>query len=326
MTDPLPKRGYFCMECGAPRAEDTTYCTVCGRAFDRLGGTVRQAPALVPATTRMPAPAYVPTSAPSPGRRRPGWPLVVVIAAVAIVGGAAGAGAMLLVAAKSENGRPAASAPAQAAPTGNTDPAATAGTEPARPAPLDPSAGAAQQESSQVSQQESAPPSVPLPAATAATVPTAPTTPGAPGRDCALYARYGNARFGFSFRYPACFTAGAEPANGDGLEFASPDGDVVVTVWGSNGYAGTRNEVRNREVAQKQSEGATVTYENRGSSNVVLSGYLSSGDIYYEAIWVGPGSVAAMYWTYPASRKAEASVWVTEGYRSFVPGDLSHAH
>ncbi|MDR0284414.1 MAG: hypothetical protein LBI33_05920 [Propionibacteriaceae bacterium] len=172
----------------------------------------------------------------------------------------------------------------------------------------------------------------PTPTPTPAPRPTPTPTPApspAPARPPAgvTYSTYQNPHFGFTFDYPSYFVVGAEPANGDGLTFASPAGTVSVTVWGTNNVLGqTTQDVWNEAMVSAAQSGSTVTYDHKGSSNVVVSGTTADGLIFYRSAWVGPGSIVTMLWYYPADQNSIVADWVTKAYSSMSPGDLSIGH
>jgi hypothetical protein len=54
----------------------------------------------------------------------------------------------------------------------------------------------------------------------------------------AEYKTYVNDRFGYSVNYPDIFESSREPDNGDGIEFASDDGEYTLTIWGGYNVLG----------------------------------------------------------------------------------------
>ncbi len=74
--------------------------------------------------------------------------------------------------------------------------------------------------------------------------PTTPTTAAAGG-----YQTYTNRRFGYTVQIPANFTPGDPPANGDGLEFSSPDRSASVSLAGEHNAL---NQTVDNEYAQAQ--------------------------------------------------------------------------
>jgi hypothetical protein len=52
------------------------------------------------------------------------------------------------------------------------------------------------------------------------------------------YETYVNDRFGYSVNYPDIFDRSREPDNGDGVEFASADGEYGLTIWGGYNVLG----------------------------------------------------------------------------------------
>jgi hypothetical protein len=54
----------------------------------------------------------------------------------------------------------------------------------------------------------------------------------------AEYKTYVNDRFGFSVNYPDIFDTSREPDNGDGISFASDDGEYTLEIWGGYNILG----------------------------------------------------------------------------------------
>ena len=95
------------------------------------------------------------------------------------------------------------------------------------------------------------------------------------------YEKWVNYRFGIHFDLPSGMTPGMEPANGDGRDFKTSDGAVVVTVSGEN-------NAMFRTVKQQMTfslsfapKPVVVTYRRVTKTWYVCSGY-SGGKIFYE--------------------------------------------
>ena len=67
-----------------------------------------------------------------------------------------------------------------------------------------------------------------------------------------------------------------------------------------------------------------VVYDNISGNVVTLSGYKNSGrTIVYQRDVVGPGAIDTLYWSYPASQKAQWDAAVTLTGQTFQPGDVT---
>ena len=125
-------------------------------------------------------------------------------------------------------------------------------------------------------------------------------TPAAAGP---AYKRYVNARFGVTADRPADWTPGAEPENGDGLKFTSPDGKAVVTISGSLHAFDSVKEYLDIVAEEK---GAAVTLEKRGSRSLVQSGRRGDMIFYKKSLLTCKDQVwNNLVIEYPAARKAE---------------------
>ena len=93
------------------------------------------------------------------------------------------------------------------------------------------------------------------------------------------YKTYINARFLFSIDYPADFTVGEPPNNGDGRRFSGKNAEFVVS-----GHWVLEDIYENIEkyYLQKKEWKHTVTYERLTDKWFVLSGYDENGNIFYE--------------------------------------------
>lgn len=121
---------------------------------------------------------------------------------------------------------------------------------------------------------------------------------------------YTNARFGTIADVPGDWRAGREPENGDGLDFASPDGQAKIVV------SGGLNIDDNVEEAFKSRaeplEGETVTYKARQGRMLVVSGVNGSRIFYRKSLL----SCRDQIWNelsieYPTARKAAYDALVT---------------
>lgn len=155
------------------------------------------------------------------------------------------------------------------------------------------------------------------------TEPTTPTT--AP----VAYNRYGNGRFGFSCDVPANFVAQPAPANGDGFVYTSPDGQAQILCYGSNNVdrSATARQAYEHELANRRSQGDSVTYNALVGTTITVSGISKhTGEIYYECILWGAGSVDTLLWRYPSSLQGQLKAAVEHAAATFSPGDLASSH
>jgi triacylglycerol lipase len=137
------------------------------------------------------------------------------------------------------------------------------------------------------------------------------------------YSKYTNPRFGFTTIWPSAFTAQPPPENGDGQAWASPDGLVKLSAFGAN-------NVLNQSPQQDESsdsQGLSVAYRDVTQNIVTVSGYKDGGRvIVYQRDVVGPGSIDTLYWSYPASQKAQWDSTVSLTANAFQPGDVATSH
>jgi hypothetical protein len=136
------------------------------------------------------------------------------------------------------------------------------------------------------------------------------------------YVKYTNLRYGFTVFWPSSFRAQPPPVNGDGQTWTSPDGQVLLSAYGTNNlsdYSPGQDEAID-------ARSMSVVYENISGKVVTLSGYKNSGrTIVYQRDVVGPGAIDTLYWSYPASQKAQWDATVTLTGQTFQPGDVTNA-
>ncbi|HZP19905.1 MAG TPA: hypothetical protein VFB16_06800 [Bauldia sp.] len=121
--------------------------------------------------------------------------------------------------------------------------------------------------------------------------------------EAAGWRTYVNERFGATADVPADWQPGEPPANGDGLEFRSPDGKATIAVYGSFNSLGTKEEMN---IYASPNEGETITYQKRGKTWVVVSG-IAGDRIFYRRTML---SCQGQIWNgvaieYPAAEKKE---------------------
>jgi hypothetical protein len=111
--------------------------------------------------------------------------------------------------------------------------------------------------------------------------------------------------------------------DGDGQAWASPDGRVLLSAYGTNNVF--NYSPRQDEAADARS--LFVVYTNISGNVVTVSGYKDNGrTIVYQRDVVGAGAIDTIYWSYPANQKARWDAAVTVTALAFQPGDVTSAH
>jgi eukaryotic-like serine/threonine-protein kinase len=148
-------------------------------------------------------------------------------------------------------------------------------------------------------------------------------SPGSRGSAPPGYYEYANPRYGFTAFWPSSFRAQPPPEDGDGQAWTSPDGQVLLAVYGTNNvlnYSPKQDEVADASLL-------SVVYVNISGDIVTVSGYKNGGrTIVYERDVVGPGSIDTLYWSYPTNQKAQWNAAVTLTALTFQPGNVTAAH
>lgn len=141
------------------------------------------------------------------------------------------------------------------------------------------------------------------------------------------YRPYVNGRYGFGCDVPATFTAGHEPANGDGLGFTDPSGQVQLVCSGvNNSDQLAPHDAFLQALQYAQQDGKSVTLQTQPGDAYTISGTTRDGEIFYEHTVVGPGSENTIYWTYPPAQKQALDAVVQHSVQTFRPGDTSVSH
>ena len=110
---------------------------------------------------------------------------------------------------------------------------------------------------------------------------------------------YVNERFGTSLAFPAEFTPGPEPENGDGRRFTSEDATLEVYAW-ENVDGESAASLKRRLVGTEGYE--NVTYSPSGRTWLVISGY-RDGNIFYEKYFFRGDTVHGFGMEFPESEK-----------------------
>jgi eukaryotic-like serine/threonine-protein kinase len=152
-----------------------------------------------------------------------------------------------------------------------------------------------------------------------------PPSPSPSNRESAPpgYNAYANPRYGFTALWPSSFRAQPPPEDGDGQDWTSPDGQVLLAAYGTNNVLNYSPEQDEAADARLMS----VAYVNISGDIVTVSGYTNNGrTIVYQRDVVGPGSIDTLYWSYPVSQKAQLDAAVTQTALTFQPGNVTTAH
>ncbi len=149
------------------------------------------------------------------------------------------------------------------------------------------------------------------------------SSPGSRRSDTPGYNEYANPRYGFTTLLPSSFRAQPPPEDGDGQAWTSPDGQVLLAVYGTNNvlnYSPEQDEAADARVM-------SVVYVNISGDIITVSGYKNNGrTIVYQRDVVGPGSIDTLYWSYPANQKAQWDAAVTLTALTFQPGNVTTSH
>jgi hypothetical protein len=123
--------------------------------------------------------------------------------------------------------------------------------------------------------------------------------------------------------WPSSFRAQPPPEDGDGQAWTSPDGQVLLTAYGTNNvlnYSPEQDEAADARLL-------SVVYVNISGDIVTVSGYTNNGrTIVYQRDVVGPGSIDTLYWSYPVNQKAQLDAAVTQTALTFQPGNVTTSH
>ena len=136
------------------------------------------------------------------------------------------------------------------------------------------------------------------------------------------YKNYTNPRFGYSISYPADFEVAANPANGDGMRFASPDKQAVLSVYGGNLLNRTAQDMF--EVSKKSIKGE-LGYNVLESDWFVLT-WKENGTLYYKKDLVGSKAHNGFTFSFPESMRGQYEPVIEEIEKSFKRGNTEQGH
>ncbi len=129
---------------------------------------------------------------------------------------------------------------------------------------------------------------------------------------------YENPRFGSIIPVPPAMVPLRPPDNGDGQAFVSPDGTVVLTVYGAFNVDGN-GDLEARWQADLAEAGRTITYKRKTPGWFVLSGVLPDGTGFYERYTADSKHVAAWRITYPQAQEKKYAPWIERIAKSYQP-------
>ena len=127
---------------------------------------------------------------------------------------------------------------------------------------------------------------------------------------------YENERFGTRIAYPAEFTPGPAPENGDGRRFTSEDATIEVYAW-HNTDGEDAQSLKQRLLGTEGYD--EVTYSPSGRSWLVISGFRGS-NIFYEKYFFRGDMVHGFGMEFPESEKPYYQDIVEEIEDSFRAG------
>jgi len=128
--------------------------------------------------------------------------------------------------------------------------------------------------------------------------------------EAAGWRTYVNPRFGATAEVPSGWKAGEEPANGDGLDFTSPDGNAVIAVYGGLNISDTVAEAIADQATPN--DGETITYTHTDPHSVVVSGTKGGRIFYRKSILVCRDQIwDSVSLEYPAAEKRAYDAIVT---------------
>lgn len=144
----------------------------------------------------------------------------------------------------------------------------------------------------------------------------------------AQYRTLHDSRYGFSCDVPIGYRAIGPPAqNGDGFAYERPVGYATVVCSGSNNIGtSSANAKLDEEASYDRDIGRTVTYSSSTGNAITISGTNDVGEIFYDRLLWGPGSVNAIRWEYSASLAKEIEPHLLHTNKTLKAGDLIHTH
>lgn len=129
---------------------------------------------------------------------------------------------------------------------------------------------------------------------------------------------YENPRFGFVLPVPPGMKTLRPPDNGDGQAFASLDGKVKLSGWGSfNVEDAAGVETRYRDALAEP--GRTITYKRKTAEWYVLSGVTKDGTGFYEKYTANKSYASGWIITYPQSEEKKYTAWIDRIAKGYAP-------
>jgi hypothetical protein len=136
------------------------------------------------------------------------------------------------------------------------------------------------------------------------------------------YSSYTNPRFGFSIAYPSLFTEELTPENGDGIGYKSKDGSASLIAYGGNTTPGSSTKSMYESALN---DIAVIPAYSRVATSWFAVSWEQEGKIYYQKVFVGPGSYDGFILSYAVGKKDEYEDVTNAISKSFHPGDVSHS-
>ena len=135
------------------------------------------------------------------------------------------------------------------------------------------------------------------------------------------YKLYTNVRYQYSIMYPNNLTVINDPDNGDGRKFKSMDGEVELSIYGSNNIS---NKTVN-SMYYSAIKDSNLPYKKQSGNWYVIS-YIEGDKVVYEKTAVGKGSINTFIFKYPINQKDRYSKVVEQLNKSFKNYALNEAH
>lgn len=134
------------------------------------------------------------------------------------------------------------------------------------------------------------------------------------------YQQYQNQRFDYQVQYPArILTPQEAPANGDGRTFQSPEGQIVMQVYGHHNTLSESLKERYQEMLQKHSDSPQekITYHKKDNHFFVISGYRGNW-VFYRKTILDNNQFKTLEFSYHRSFQPKFDAIVAEVANSFM--------
>ncbi|MFB6276375.1 MAG: hypothetical protein ABEI32_09555 [Halothece sp.] len=134
------------------------------------------------------------------------------------------------------------------------------------------------------------------------------------------YQKYQNERFDYQVKYPAqILTPQQAPTNGDGQTFQSPEGQIVMQVYGRHNTLSDSLNERYQEMLQKHADSSNgkITYRKKDNNFFVVSGYRGNW-VFYRKTILDNNQLKTLEFSYHRSFQPKFDSIVREVANSFV--------